>query len=192
MTTINIVLKLFSNHIKFSLDRSHFSLNYEIMVLILFLSGPADIFEVLYFEVMCNNADESTHFEIGYQSTTRNLKSTCTIKGHSVYISTQNGNDKSKEVIQFEETIGCGLLWPLKKVFFSVDGVGTQFSTDLVDSGEQWTENLDEIIPYFSQDRLRVNFGQSLFCSQAMNVSTYRRNCTQLMYDVILASEESV
>ena len=162
------------------------------MALILFLSGSADISEVLYFEVMCNNSDESSLYEIGYQSSARNCKSTCTINGHSVYVSTQNGDNNSKEAIQFEETVGCGLLWPLKKIFFTVDGVGTQFSTDLVDSGDQWTENLDEIIPYFSQDRLRVNFGQSLFCSQAMNVSTYRRNCTQLMYDVILASEESV
>ena len=157
-----------------------------------FLSGSAEISEVLYYEVLCNDADESSHFEIGYQSTTRSCKLTCTIKGHSVCISTRNGDDYAKETIHFEETIGCGLLWPMKKIFFTADGVGTQFSTDLVESGEQWIENLDEIIPYFSQDRLRINFGQNLFCSQAMNTSAYRRNFTQLMYDVILASEESL
>ena len=144
-----------------------------------------DVSEAMYYEVKpCNIVPE---FEVGYQSSIRGCQTCCKIRGNKLYTS-KNEND----FIQFTDTIGCGLIWPLKKMFFTVDGIGVSFSVDLLDSNGIWTENLDEIIPYVSRSGLQINFGQHVFWSQSMNTSRFRRNCFQLMYDVILKSEEGI
>ena len=146
-----------------------------------------DVSEVMYYEVKQFDSRNMQEFDIGYQSSTRNCFIACKVKGNALYLPK---NDDF--LLQFTDTIGFGLIWPLKKIFFTADGIGVNVSVDLLDSNGTWTEDLDEIIPYFSKSGLQINFGQQVFWSQAMNVSTFRRNCFQLMYDVILRSEEGI
>ena len=147
-----------------------------------------DACEVLYFEVKCAANKETTTFDIGYQSIARKENFACKVKGKRLFI--PNGDQTTYEVIHFDEIVGCGLIWPVKKIFFTIDGIGTQFAINLADRKGTWEESLDEIIPYFSKEGLHVNFGQGLFWSQAMNSSFFRRNFFQIMYDAILRREE--
>ena len=139
----------------------------------------------MYFEV--KRCHDESEFEIGYQSSIRDCRSSYKIRGNKLFI-TSNEHD----YIQFSENVGCGLIWPSKKAFFAVDGIGINVSVDLLDTDGLWTEDLDEIIPYFSKSGLQINFGQHLFWSHTMNLSRFRRNCFQLMYDGVLRSEEGI
>lgn len=146
-----------------------------------------ELSEVLYFEVKCFVERHPTDFEVGFQSATRGCHVSCKIKGSKLILC-----NNENESLQFTDTIGCGLIWPIKKVFFTIDGVGSNVSFDLVDMNGIWMEDLDEIIPYFSKPGLQVNFGQQMFWSQSMNLSSFRRNSFQLMYEAILRSEEGI
>ena len=139
----------------------------------------------MYYEV--TRCDDVPEFEIGYQSSLRGCRASCKVKGNKLYTA-----NNEKEFTQFTDTIGCGLLWPLKKIFFTVDGIGVNVSVDLLDSNGMWTEDLDEIMPYFSTTGLHVNFGQHIFWAHSMNLSLFRRNCFHQMYDAILKSEEDI
>eukprot|EP00795_Rhopilema_esculentum_P004910 gene4910-21245_t len=150
--------------------------------------GLVDACEVLYFEVKCSANKETTTFDIGYQSVARKKKFACKVKEKRLFI--PNGDETTYEIIHFDEIVGCGLIWPIKKIFFTIDGIGTQFAINLADRKGTWEESLDEIIPYFSKEGLHVNFGQGLFWSQTMNSSFFRRNFFQIMHDAILRREE--
>lgn len=146
-----------------------------------------EVSEIMYYEVKRGNQNDMADFEIGYQSATRDCRKTCRVMGNKVRLSNDEGS-----VIQFTDAVGCGLIWPSKKMFFTTDGIGANVSIDLADSNCPWSEDLDEIMPYFSKPGLHVNFGQQALWAQAMNLSTYRRGSFQRMYDAVLRSEEGI
>eukprot|EP00794_Sanderia_malayensis_P008043 gene8043-8906_t len=164
--------------------------------------GAGDLFEVMYYEVKLPSYCSDVDIEIGYQSTTKdNRKFVSTLRGNTIIpasslkATSNNANDNAS-MMHCVEAFGCGILWPVKKLFLTTDGIGNQFLMDFQDStttkaDSVWPENLDEIVPFFSSSGLQINFGQKPFMCQAMNSYSYRKRFCNILYDVVLKSEEA-
>ncbi len=148
----------------------------------------------MYFEVKLPQDFKNCQIEIGYQSTVEKKTQHCLLHGNTVKLPSTNSRTSDGAILYYEEVFGCGLLWPAKMLFFTLDGIGTSSSAYLDDtsSGQLWKESLDEIIPYFSIDKLQINFGQNSFMCQAMNSNAYKRKFCQQLYDAVLRTEENL
>ena len=152
------------------------------------LVGREGVSEVMYFEVMVPSSNNQREIEIGYLSTAKNRMLTGTLRGNTLTLPATGINAGNSTTVHCEEVVGCGLLWPTKQIFFTADGIGTPVLYDLEMSEEVWS--LEEIVPYFTERDLTLNFGQNSFFCHAMNSVMYRKNCCQLLYGIVLKSED--
>ena len=97
-------------------------------------------------------------------------------------------DEQQSRTLHVDDVVGCGIIWPSKKIFFTVDGIGTQ---KVFDFPAEKDTNLNQIFPYVSRCDIHINFGQQAFVNEENNVPNNKFNSAEILYDVIMSQEQT-
>ena len=65
--------------------------------------------------------------------------------------------------LHVNDEVGCGIIWPSKKIFFTVGGIGTQ---QVFDFPAEKDTNLNQIFLSVFRSDIHINFGQQAFVNE--------------------------